>query len=45
MQYEEEEKEDLSWRDKFYVKEDDMWLGWIVERLDSESKKKEFYEL
>ena len=22
-----------------------MWLGWIVEWLDSDSKKKEFYEL
>jgi hypothetical protein len=27
------------------VKEDDFWLCWIVERLDSETKKKEYLEI
>jgi len=38
----EEEKEDLSWREKCYVKEDDLWLCWIEERLDSEAKKADY---
>lgn len=41
----EEEKEDLSWWEKCYVKEDNMWLCFIEERLDTESKKKEFWEI
>jgi len=37
-----EEKEDESWRKKCYVEEDDIWLSYPVERLDSQTKKDEF---
>ena len=35
----------MSWWEKCYVKEDDFWLCWIVERLDSDTKKNEYVQL